>query len=85
MQDALSQTFAALSDPTRRQILAQLARGEASVNQLAEPFDISLPAISRHLKVLEAARLIERRRDAQFRLCRLRACKGGTGRRADAR
>ena len=73
MQDALSQTFAALSDPTRRQILAQLARGEASVNQLAEPFDISLPAISRHLKVLEAARLIERRRDAQFRLCRLRA------------
>lgn len=73
MSDPLSQTFAALSDPTRRDILARLTRGEATVNELAEPYAISLPAISRHLKVLEAARLIERRRDAQFRLCRLNA------------
>lgn len=73
MPDQLSQTFAALSDPTRRGILARLTRGEATVNELAEPYDISLPAISRHLKVLEAAQLIERRRNAQFRLCRLKA------------
>lgn len=73
MSDPLSQTFAALSDPTRRDILDRLTRGEATVNELAEPYAISLPAISRHLKVLEAARLIERRRDAQFRLCRLNA------------
>jgi len=69
--DYLSTTFAALADPTRRAILAQLALGESSVNQLAEPFDISLPAISRHLKVLENARLITRGRDAQWRPCKL--------------
>lgn len=69
--DALSATFSALSDPTRRAILARLARGEASVNELAEPFDISLPAVSRHLKVLEKARLITRAREAQWRRCRL--------------
>jgi DNA-binding transcriptional ArsR family regulator len=69
----LNQTFAALADPTRRAILARLARGEASVGDLARPFDISLPAISRHLRVLESARLIERRVDAQRRVCRLRA------------
>lgn len=69
--DPLSNTFAALADPTRRAILAQLARGEASVNELAEPFDISLPAISRHLKVLESAGLISRSREAQWRPCRL--------------
>jgi DNA-binding transcriptional ArsR family regulator len=69
--DALSATFSALSDPTRRAILARLARGEATVNELAEPFDISLPAISRHLKVLERARLITREREAQWRRCRL--------------
>ena len=68
---ALDQTFAALADPTRRAILARLARGEATVNELAEPFDISLPAISRHLKVLEGARLIVRERDRQFQRCRL--------------
>jgi len=69
--DHLSTTFAALADPTRRAILAQLAVGESSVNQLAEPFDISLPAISRHLKVLENAGLITRGREAQWRPCRL--------------
>jgi DNA-binding transcriptional ArsR family regulator len=69
--DALSATFSALSDPTRRAILARLARGEATVNELAEPFEISLPAISRHLKVLERARLITREREAQWRRCRL--------------
>ena len=68
----LDGTFAALADPTRRAILARLARGEAAVGDLAEPFDISLPAISRHLRVLEHARLIERRVDAQWRVCRLR-------------
>jgi DNA-binding transcriptional ArsR family regulator len=68
----LNGTFAALADPTRRAILARLARGEASVGDLARPFDISLPAISRHLRVLEHARLIERRVDAQRRVCRLR-------------
>ena len=69
--DYLSTTFAALADPTRRAILAQLTLGESSVNQLAEPFNISLPAISRHLKVLENARLITRGRDAQWRPCKL--------------
>jgi len=70
--DRLSETFAALADPTRRAILARLARGETSVGDLAEPFDISLPAVSRHLKVLERAGLIEREVDAQWRLCRLK-------------
>ncbi|WP_417308891.1 ArsR/SmtB family transcription factor [Devosia sp.] len=69
--DPLSLTFAALADPTRRAILEQLSHGEASVNALAEPFDISLPAISRHLKVLEQAGLISRGREAQWRPCRL--------------
>src|ERR1700722_11923068 len=69
-QDTLSTTFAALADPTRRAILARLAGGEATVNTLAEPFDITLQAISRHLKVLETAGLITRGRDAQFRPCR---------------
>jgi len=69
--DSLSTTFAALADPTRRAILARLALGEASVGELAEPFDISLPAISRHLRVLEDAQLVARRIDAQWRLCRL--------------
>jgi DNA-binding transcriptional ArsR family regulator len=69
--DRLDLTFAALSDPTRRAILAQLASGEATVGELAKPFAISLPAVSRHLKVLEQASLIERRRDGQTRRCRL--------------
>jgi DNA-binding transcriptional ArsR family regulator len=71
--DRLSTTFAALSDPTRRAILARLIQGEVSVNELAEPFDMSLPAISRHLKVLERAGLISRGRTAQWRPCRLEA------------
>jgi DNA-binding transcriptional ArsR family regulator len=71
--DQLSQTFAALADPTRRAILARLADGEATVNQLAEPFSISLQAISKHLKVLERAGLISRGREAQWRPCRLEA------------
>lgn len=71
--DTLSTTFAALADPTRRVILARLADGEKSVTELAEPFDISLPAISKHLKVLERAGLIERGREAQWRPCRLHA------------
>ena len=71
--DRLDLTFAALADPTRRAILARLAEGEATVNELAEPFPVSLPAISRHLKVLERAGLIERDRDAQARPSRLRA------------
>jgi DNA-binding transcriptional ArsR family regulator len=71
--DHLSTTFAALADPTRRAILARLISGEASVSQLAEPFDISLPAISKHLKVLEHAGLIARSREAQWRPCRLEA------------
>ena len=71
--DRLSTIFAALADPTRRAILDRLRRGEASVNALAEPFDISLPAISRHLKVLERAGLIARSREAQWRPCRLNA------------
>jgi DNA-binding transcriptional ArsR family regulator len=70
--DQLSVTFAALADPTRRAILARLAEGEATVNELAEPFPVSLPAISRHLKVLERAGLITRRRAAQSRPTSLR-------------
>ncbi|HET6501459.1 MAG TPA: metalloregulator ArsR/SmtB family transcription factor [Amycolatopsis sp.] len=73
-EDELSSTFAALADPTRRAILARLAEiGEATVNELAEPFPVTLQAISRHLKVLENAGLISRGRDAQFRPCRLEA------------
>jgi DNA-binding transcriptional ArsR family regulator len=71
--DELSRTFTALGDPTRRAILAQLAAGEATVNELAEQFPITLQAVSRHLKVLEAAGLITRGRTAQWRPCRLRA------------
>ena len=71
--DRLSATFAALADPTRRAILARLASGEASVTELARPFEISMPAISRHLKVLEHAGLITRGREAQWRPCRLEA------------
>lgn len=71
--DRLSTTFAALADPTRRAILARLISGGASVTELAEPFDISLPAISKHLKVLERAGLIARGREAQWRPCRLEA------------
>jgi DNA-binding transcriptional ArsR family regulator len=71
--DHLSTTFSALADPTRRAILARLALGETSVNEIAEPFEMSLPAISRHLKVLENAGLISRSRDAQWRPCRLKA------------
>ncbi|MDP3854996.1 helix-turn-helix transcriptional regulator [Phenylobacterium sp.] len=71
--DHLSTTFAALADPTRRAILARLSAGERSVSDLAQPFAISLPAISRHLKVLEHAGLIERSREAQWRPCRLKA------------
>ena len=71
--DQLDRTFAALSDPTRRAILARLAEGEATVNEVAAPFAISLPAISKHLKVLEHAGLITRSRDAQWRPCRLEA------------
>ncbi|MDE2184498.1 MAG: winged helix-turn-helix transcriptional regulator [Alphaproteobacteria bacterium] len=67
----LDHTFSALSDPTRRAILARLALGEATAGELAEPFSISQPAISRHLKVLERAALIERRRDGQHQRCRL--------------
>jgi DNA-binding transcriptional ArsR family regulator len=69
--DRLSRTFSALADPTRRAILARLASGAASVTELAEPFDMSLPAISKHLKVLERAGLITRGREAQWRPCRL--------------
>jgi DNA-binding transcriptional ArsR family regulator len=71
--DQLNLTFAALSDPTRRSILTRLAEGEATVNELAEPFAVSLPAISRHLKVLERAGLIVRGREAQWRPSRLQA------------
>lgn len=70
--DQLSVTFAALADPTRREILERLAGGEATVNELAEPFDLSLPAISKHLKVLRRAGLVEQGRQAQWRPCRLR-------------
>jgi DNA-binding transcriptional ArsR family regulator len=71
--DQLSVTFAALADPTRRAILARLAEGEATVNQLAEPFAMTLPAVSKHLKVLERAGLITRSRTAQWRPCKLDA------------
>ncbi|OGG00865.1 MAG: transcriptional regulator [Candidatus Glassbacteria bacterium RIFCSPLOWO2_12_FULL_58_11] len=71
--DHLSSTFAALSDPTRRAILARLVSGEATVKELAEPFEMSLPAISKHLKVLERSGLIARGREAQWRPCRLEA------------
>jgi DNA-binding transcriptional ArsR family regulator len=70
--DALSATFAALADPTRRAILERLAQGDTHVGNLAQPFDISAPAISRHLRVLENAGLIDREVNAQWRLCRLR-------------
>lgn len=71
--DPLSETLAALADPTRRAILERLSRGPASVNEIAEPFDISLPAVSKHLKVLENAGLISRGREAQWRPCQLEA------------
>ncbi len=71
--DQLSSTFAALADPTRRAILGRLASGEKSVTELAKPFEMTLPAISKHLKVLEKAGLIERGREAQWRPCRLKA------------
>ncbi len=71
--DALSATFAALADPTRRAILAKLASGECSVSELAEPFNMSLPAVSKHLRVLARAGLIVQRRDAQRRPCRIEA------------
>ncbi|MET0954715.1 MAG: metalloregulator ArsR/SmtB family transcription factor [Cryobacterium sp.] len=71
--DQLSRTFSALSDPTRRAILTMLSQGEATVNDIAAPFDISLPAISKHLQVLEKAELISRGRDAQWRPARLNA------------
>jgi DNA-binding transcriptional ArsR family regulator len=72
MTDYLSTTFAALADPTRRAILARLSQGEATVNELAKPFAMSLPSISRHLKVLEGAGLITRGREAQWRPCKLK-------------
>jgi DNA-binding transcriptional ArsR family regulator len=75
--DRLNVTFAALADPTRRAILARLASGEASVTELAEPFAMSLPAVSKHLKVLERAGLIARGREAQWRPCRLEAAPLG--------
>jgi DNA-binding transcriptional ArsR family regulator len=73
MSDRLSSTLSALADPTRRGILAQLARGEATVSELAEPYDMSLAAVSKHLKVLENAGLISRGKEAQWRPCRLEA------------
>jgi DNA-binding transcriptional ArsR family regulator len=73
MNDTLSATFAALADPTRRAILARLARGQATVKELAEPFEMSLPAVSKHLKVLERAGLITQGRKAQWRPCRIEA------------
>jgi DNA-binding transcriptional ArsR family regulator len=73
MTDSLSLTFAALADPTRRAILARLVSGECSVSELAKPFDMSLPAVSKHLRVLERAGLIAQRRDAQWRPCRIEA------------
>jgi DNA-binding transcriptional ArsR family regulator len=72
-QDHLTTTFSALADPTRRAILARLSAGEASVSELAEPFAMSMPAVSKHLKVLERAGLIARSREAQWRPCRLEA------------
>jgi DNA-binding transcriptional ArsR family regulator len=71
--DHLSTTFAALADPTRRAILARLSTGECSISELAEPFDMSLPAVSKHLRVLERAGLIARRREAQWHHCRVEA------------
>jgi DNA-binding transcriptional ArsR family regulator len=71
VEQRLDATFAALADPTRRAIVARLAAGDATVNELAEPFDLSLPGISKHLKVLERSGLISRRRQAQFRPCHL--------------
>jgi DNA-binding transcriptional ArsR family regulator len=71
--DQLTATFAALADPTRRAILARLSKGERSVSDLAQPFEMTLPAISKHLKVLEKAGLIERSREAQYRPCKLNA------------
>jgi len=73
MNDQLSATFAALADPTRRAILARLLAGECSVGELAEPFAMSMPAVSKHLRVLERAGLIAQRRDAQWRRCRIEA------------
>ena len=73
--DPLSQTFAALADPTRRAILARLSSGTCSVTELAEPFDMSLPAVSKHLRVLERAGLIDRERDAQWRRCHINASR----------
>jgi DNA-binding transcriptional ArsR family regulator len=73
--DQLSTTFAALADPTRRAILARLATGECSVTELAEPFEMSMPAVSKHLRVLERAGLIARGRDAQRRPCRIEAAR----------
>ena len=73
MTDPLSATLSALADPTRRAILARLSLGDATVNELAKPFEISLPAVSRHLKVLERAGLISRSREAQWRPCKLEA------------
>lgn len=70
-EDHLSETFAALAHPTRRAILARLSRGTATVNELADPFDMTLPTISRHIKVLERAGLVVRSRDAQYRPCSL--------------
>jgi DNA-binding transcriptional ArsR family regulator len=73
MNDSISSTFAALADPTRRAILARLALGETSVTKLAEPFEMSMPAVSKHLRVLERAGLITRGREAQWRPCKLKA------------
>jgi DNA-binding transcriptional ArsR family regulator len=73
VDDRLDSTFGALADPTRRAILARLAKGEASVTELAEPFEMSLPAVSKHLKVLERAGLVSRGRERQWRPARLRA------------
>jgi DNA-binding transcriptional ArsR family regulator len=73
MGDSISSTFAALADPTRRAILARLALGETSVTKLAEPFEMSMPAVSKHLRVLERAGLITRGREAQWRPCKLKA------------
>ena len=72
MNDSISSTFSALADPTRRAILARLALGETSVTELAAPFEMSMPAVSKHLRVLEKAGLIERGREAQFRPCKLK-------------
>jgi len=71
MADLLSSTFAALADPTRRAILARLTHGPATINELAEPFEMTLPSVSRHVKVLEEAGLVSKSREAQFRSCRL--------------